>query len=145
MASLGEDCYCCGKVLTSDRERKRRRLLSNSNLSDVLGCFTTLVSSSYPSVDTSKLKTGYACRNCVGLLQKYKQVQEQIACNLQSALATLPKVSVPEAASSQELGATPPSTPLYSEAESMHMSRASVPLDLTVQRDQGSPALKVCL
>lgn len=148
MASMiVENCYCCGKLLTSNSEKKRRRLLSSPNLSGVLGSLITF-SSSFPSVDSSKLHAGYACRNCVGLFQKYEQLQEQISCNLQSAVAILPKNSVPvpcSLASSPELGASSrlASPPAVHEAETMNRSRHTL---LTAQHNQSSstsPALMV--
>ena len=43
MAAKCENCYCCGKLLTSAEDKKRRSRLDNKKLEGVLHAFASLV------------------------------------------------------------------------------------------------------
>lgn len=87
------NCFGCGKTLTSTSDKKRRRCLSSPSLQGVLDTLSSAVSEFCNEVDSSKLKTGYICRVCVVLIEKYLQIKKQITSNLQGAIPVMPKNS----------------------------------------------------
>ena len=86
-----ESCYCCGKLLTSLEEKKRRRMLSNPGLQNSLSTLSLLASEVNRYVDTERLRSGYVCRQYAGLLEKYEQLHKQLISNLSNAMPILPK------------------------------------------------------
>ena len=95
-----ENCFCCGKSVTSKWEKKRRRPLSSPCMLSVLQTLTSLTAK-FPGVDSSKLHTGYACRSCDGRMQ-------MLISKLQSALPILPKFEqIPEVEEGETMSSLP--------------------------------------
>ena len=63
-----QNCFGCGKKLDSGENKKRRRLLSSSNLSSHLKTLSSLAMAADSAIDIDKLNAGYICRTCVGLM-----------------------------------------------------------------------------
>ena len=103
-------CYCCGDDLSCGENKKRRRILSKaSKASEACKTLISLVHGVVKSrvVDTSRLHTGYVCRNCLGLLERYQNLQKQLEHNIRTALQVLPTtdgstISVEEVNSANE-------------------------------------------
>ena len=45
-------------------------------------------------VDIGILRTGYICKSCLGLVEKYLKLQKQLSNNMSGAFMVLPKVAV---------------------------------------------------
>ena len=88
-----QNCYCCGKILSEGEEKKRRRLLSNPKLQAILQTLTSLIAEfgCVEEVDVGKLCTGYICRVCFGLVEKYQKLHQQLNTSLSGAFPFLPK------------------------------------------------------
>ena len=88
-----QNCYCCGKILSEGEEKKRRRLLSNPKLQAILQTLTSLIAEfgCVEEVDVGKLCTGYICRVCFGLVEKYQKLHQQLNTSLSRAFPFLPK------------------------------------------------------
>lgn len=81
-----DNCICCAKNLSGEEE-KRRRLLSNPNMQPVLESATSMIieflgSVEGVAVDLAKLHAGYICRSCVGLVEKYQELHQQLKTKL---------------------------------------------------------------
>ena len=70
MAGHSQSCYCCGKVLTTDSDKKYRCRLDNRIFQDVLDVLVSLVSELSGEVDVDKLKDGFGCRACIQNLKQ---------------------------------------------------------------------------
>ena len=98
MAMEGQNCFGCGKLLDSGEDKKRRRLLSNLSLATHLQTLCKFIAEQGPGtgsiedgeVDISKLHTGYICRSCVVLVDKYQQLQKQLSNNLSGCYPKYP-------------------------------------------------------
>ena len=84
---MASNCYCCGDDLSSGEKKKRRRPLSSAG---TLQTPITLTSEQQRTIDVSKLHTGYVCRSCAGLLERYASLYQQIKDNIKAALPVLP-------------------------------------------------------
>ena len=88
------NCYCCGDDLTFGEKKKRRRLLSKSSMQGIVRTLASLVcmESNVNDIDIPKLHTGYLCRNCLELLERYQSLQQQLRSTIKAALPTLPRL-----------------------------------------------------
>lgn len=143
-----ENCNCCGKVLSVGEEKKRRRLLSNPNLQTVYQTLTSLIAelSCVEEIDVAKVHTGYICRGCVGLVEKYQNLHRELSSKLSAALPSLPKMPAAAGTCTVSTGPVPlelPSSAASSTEQLLGATTASpvvsVPLPAT-----RSPALTVC-
>jgi hypothetical protein len=87
---MASNCYCCGDDLSSGEKKKRRRPLSSADMQRTLQTLITLTSEQQRTIDVSKLHTGYVCRSCAGLLERYASLYQQIKDNIKAALPVLP-------------------------------------------------------
>ena len=76
--------------MSEGEEKKRRRLLSNPMLQAILQLITEL--GCMEEVDVGKLHTGYICRVCFGLVEKYQKLHQQLNISLSRAFSFLPKM-----------------------------------------------------
>ena len=81
---------------------------------------TALIVAQCSEVDHTKLHTGYICRICVALLEKYHSTLKNLGANLTTALPILPKTL-----SSNPLPA-PISAPLEISTQSSMASRSRI-------------------
>ena len=65
-------------------------MLSNPGLQNSLSTLSLLASEVNRYVDTERLRSGYVCRQCAGLLEKYEQLHKQLISNLSNAIPILP-------------------------------------------------------
>lgn len=86
------NCYCCGDDLSNGEKKKRRRPLSSPDLQGALQLLISLISEQQGAIDVSKLHSGYVCRKCVGLLQRYASLHQQISDSIKAAIPILPSV-----------------------------------------------------
>ena len=89
------NCCCCGDDLTFGEKKKRRRPLSKSSMQGIVQTLASLVcmESNVSDIDIPKLHTGYLCRNCLELLERYQSLQQQLRSTIKAALPTLPKTA----------------------------------------------------
>ncbi len=145
---VNQNCFGCGKLLDSGENKKRRRLLSSPSLSLHLKTLSSLAVAADSGVDTGSLNTGYICRSCVGLIEKYHQLHKQLSNNFSGAISHIPQLTTqseaPEASTS-----TLCSQPGSHETETSHqlqsMELASTPLSTdtgsqTLQAEPSSPS-----
>ena len=71
-------------------------------------------------VDIGMLHTGYICRSCLGLVEKYLKLQKQLSNNMSGAFLVLPKVAVATDMSIQP-------TPMETGSPSSTMEASSQP------------------
>lgn len=88
-----EICYCCGDDLSSGEKKKRRRPLSSPDLKGGLGILITFASEEQSAIDVSRLHTGYVCRSCAGLLERYESLHQQISDKIKTAIPRLPSLA----------------------------------------------------
>ena len=86
MAGHSQSCYCCGKVLTTDSDKKYCCRLDNRIFQDVLDVLFSLVSELSGEVDVDKLKDGFGCRACIQKLKKFVTARR-----ISRAMSILPK------------------------------------------------------
>ena len=91
MAGHSQSCYCCGKVLTTDSDKKYRCRLDNRIFQDVLDVLVSLVSELSGEVDVDKLKDGFGCRACIQKLKKFVTAQKELRSRISRAMSILPK------------------------------------------------------
>ena len=66
-----QNCYCCGKVLSTEKERRKRSRLDGRRLQGVLQALISIVSEVSREVDMEKLKDGFDSRNCIEKLKNF--------------------------------------------------------------------------
>ena len=81
-------CYCCGKVLTTDSDKKHGCRLDNRIFQDVLD---VLVSELSGEVDVDKLKDGFGCSACIQKLKKIVTAKKELRSWISRAMPILPK------------------------------------------------------
>lgn len=120
-----ENCYCCGKDVSTGEPKKRRYRLDNVKVQDSLYALISLVTE-VNGVDVNKLKDGYGCRSCVDTLKSYDKLRKSLRSKLSHAIPLLPKAStagidspVPLPTSSRSSQETPV---VHSEATSPAMT-----------------------
>lgn len=124
-----QNCFGCGKLLASGENKKRRRLLSSPSLETHLQTLSSLAADH--GVDLSMLHTGYICRSCVGLMEKYQQLHKQLSNNLSGALPHMPKLSIAAGLDSQSTEAVSQSR--STEAVSQSSSTEAVSLSKSTE------------
>lgn len=120
-----QNCFGCGKKLDSGENKKRRRLLSSSNLSSHLKTLSSLAMAADSAIDIDKLNAGYICRTCVGLMDKYQELHKQLSNNFFGAIPHLPKLHAPFGSTDQSTS-TSHSLSRYSETSQHGQEFASI-------------------
>lgn len=132
-------CYCCGDELFSGEKKKRRRPLSSADLQRTLQTLIDIIAKQQQSVDMSKLHTGYICRSCAGVLDRYASLYQQISGKIKNARPILPPRADAPAAGQVELESTTGTTQTLSATPRVEYDTTAVPVT-----SNESPPLVVC-
>ena len=138
-----QNCFGCGKLLASGESKKRRRFLSSPSLQTHLQTLSSLAADH--EVNLGMLHTGYICRSCVGLIEKYQQLHKQLSNNFSGALPHLPKLPIAAGLDSQsiEAGNQSRSTRAGSQSRSTSTDEGSQYRSTEAGSQSSSPALTV--
>ena len=118
------NCYGCGKLLTGGEEKKRARARASlhTHLQTLSSLAAELGSVHGHEVDIEMLHTGYICRSCLRLVEKYIKLQKQLSNNMTGAFLVLPKVAV-----ATDMGIQPRVSPMKTSSPSSTMEASSQP------------------
>jgi len=113
----------------------RQRLPFRWRIDCILQQLTNMIIALHTEVDHTKLHTGYMCRSCVLLLEKYNRTLKDIGARLSKALPILPKLQA------SPIGASP--VPICAPPEIHTQSGTTSGSPVTLRADTFCPAVTV--
>ena len=120
-----QNCYCCGKVLSTEKERKKRSRFYGRRLQGVLQALISIVYEVSREVDVEKFKDGFGCKNCIEKLKNFVDRHNDLKSNVCKAIQALSKIPVPSRPISRQRPTSAQTSPV-------------------IHLDDGSLALTVC-
>ena len=81
-----EYCNGCGKDISCQQEKKRRRLLSSTGLRPVLHTLKKFYSDLTQESMEQLLPGGFICRSCVRVIERYNSVHHEVLSNMKEVL-----------------------------------------------------------
>ncbi len=136
-----EYCSGCGKDVSTQQEKKQRRLLSGRNVRYVLQTLKDFIGKLQGTQERlDAVDGGYICRSCVRLIERNNSLHGELSNNVTQALPVLRgSNTIP---SVHPVSVTPGPCPLFSSANPSDSSGST-----SVAAGTGSPSLtvKFCL
>ena len=85
-----EYCSGCGRDVSTQQEKKQRRLLSGHSIQDVLQTLKNFIVELQVSPEMlDGVDGGYICRSCVRLIERYNSVHGELSKNILQALPVI--------------------------------------------------------
>ena len=131
--SIMEYCNGCGKDISCQQEKKRRRLLSSTGLRPVLHALKKFYSDLTQESMEELLPGGFICRSCVRVIERYNSVHQEVLSNMKEVLRIARSELQSEQVDSAEVPCQQPD----------QMSPTSTPYGATQDTDAVSPGVTV--
>ncbi len=85
-----EVCSSCGKDVSTQQEKKQRRLLSGHALQSVYQTLKDFIGKVQGNQEnTGEIAGGYICRSCVRLIERHNSLSDELCHNVRKALSVL--------------------------------------------------------
>ncbi len=141
---MDEHCSCCGKDVSSAREKKQRRLLSSCTLQTVLQTLSTFICKLQRNQNfLEDVSNGFICRPCVRLIERYHEVSVlKVLPGLRRGRSTSDITAHPDEPGPDSAQLSSQASSLASQPTPTISSSASSPVQTT---NTESPALMVTI